>query len=107
MDTNYKTQIRKELHETGCRVIFTSAAKLKNLLCNNKSKLLPNNYLGVYESSCDCRGGGQVYIGETNKRVLTRSIEQLQLNIPNIFMGGLIGCTQEYLQNCSTYTNVK
>ena len=33
-------KIRKELRKTGCRVIFiifTSAAKLKNILCNNKS----------------------------------------------------------------------
>ena len=65
-------KIRKELRKTGCRVIFTSAAKLKNILCNNKSKLLPNSYPGVYELSCDC--GGE-YIGETKKRVLTRSIE--------------------------------
>ena len=51
---------------------FTSAAKLKNILCNNKSKLLPNSYSGVYELSCDC---GEEYIGETKKGVLTRSIE--------------------------------
>ena len=66
MDTNYRTQIRKELRKTGCRVIFTSAAKLKNILCNNKSKLLPNSYPGVYDLSCDCGGGrGGEYIGET------------------------------------------
>ena len=57
MDTNYRAQIKKELRKTGCRVIFTSAAKLKNILCNNKSKLLPNSYPGVYELSCDCGGG--------------------------------------------------
>ena len=53
-------KIIKELRKPRCRVIFTSAEKLKNILCNNKSKLLPNSYLGV---------------GETKKRVLTRSIE--------------------------------
>ena len=37
-------KIRKELRNTGCKVIFISAAKLKNILCNNKSKLLPNSY---------------------------------------------------------------
>ena len=42
-------KIRKELRKTGCRVIFTSVAKLKNILCNDKSKLLPNSYPGVYE----------------------------------------------------------
>ena len=46
-------KIIKELGKTGCRVIFTSAEKLKNMLCNNKSKLLPNSYPGVYELSCD------------------------------------------------------
>ena len=61
-------KIRKELQMTGCKVIFTSATKLKTILCNNKSKLLPNSYPGVYELSCDC--GGK-YIGETKKRVLT------------------------------------
>ena len=65
-------KIRKELQRTGCKVIFTSATKLKNILCNNKSKLLPNSFPGVYELSCDC--GGK-YPGETKKRVLTRSIE--------------------------------
>ena len=57
-------KIRKELRKTGCRVIFTSAAKLKNIPCNNKSKLLPHSYLGVYELSCDC--GGE-YIRERKK----------------------------------------
>ena len=65
-------KITKKLQKTGCKVIFTSATKLKNILCNNKSKLLPNSYPGVYELSHDC--GGK-YIGETKKRVLTRSIE--------------------------------
>ena len=38
------------------KTIFTSAAKLKNIPCNNKSKLLQNSYPGVYELSCDCGG---------------------------------------------------
>ena len=65
-------RIRTELRKTRCRVIFTSAAKLANILCNNKSKLLPSSYPCVYEISCNC--GGE-FIGETRKRVLTRSIE--------------------------------
>ena len=36
-------KIRKELRKTGFKDIFTSAAKLKNILFNNKSKLLPNS----------------------------------------------------------------
>ena len=52
------TKIRKELRKTGCKVISTSAANLKNILCNSKSKLLPNSYPGVCELSCDVGGGG-------------------------------------------------
>ena len=37
-------KIRKELPKTRCKVIFTSAAKMKNILCNSKNKLLPNSY---------------------------------------------------------------
>ena len=33
---------------------------------------MPNSYPGVYELSCDCEGE---YIGETKKRLLTRSNE--------------------------------
>ena len=58
--------------------MFKSAAKLKNILCNNRSKLLPNSYPGVYEVSCDC--GGK-YIGETKKHVLTRPIEHQEENM--------------------------
>ena len=43
--------ITKEFRKTGCRVIFTLAAKLKNILCKNRSKLLPNSYPVVYELS--------------------------------------------------------
>ena len=49
-------KIKKDLRKTGCRVIFTSAAKLKNIPCNNKSKLLAHSYPGVYELSCNCGG---------------------------------------------------
>ena len=62
-------KVRKELQKKECKVIFKSAAKLKNILCNNKSKLLTNSFRGVDELSCDCEGGE--YIGETKKRVFT------------------------------------
>ena len=71
-------KIRKELRKTGCKFIFKSAAKLKNILCNNESKLLWDSYPGVYKLSCVC--GGE-YIGETKKRVLTRSIEHQECSI--------------------------
>ena len=63
-------KIRKKLQKAGCKVIFASATKLKNILCNNKSKLLPNSYPSVYELSCDCGGKS---IGET-KKTCTHSI---------------------------------
>ena len=37
-------KMRKELRNTGCKVIFLSAANLKNILCNNKNKVLQNSY---------------------------------------------------------------
>ena len=66
-------KIRKELGKTGCQVVFTAAAKLKNTLCNTKSKLLPNSYPSVYKSSCDCRGRGT--FDKQKKHVLTWSIK--------------------------------
>ena len=49
-------KIRKKLRKTRCKVIFTSAAKLRNILCNNKSKLILNSCPSVNELSCDCWG---------------------------------------------------
>ena len=36
--------------------MYTSTAKLKTILCNSKSKLLPNSNLSVYKLSCKCGG---------------------------------------------------
>ena len=68
-------KIRKEMKKLGYKTVFTSSRKLKDILCNNKSKLLPNSFPGVYQLKCSC---GSVYIGETKKRVLTRAIEHQQ-----------------------------
>ena len=91
---------RIELLNTGCRVIFTSAAKLKNILFNNKSKLLPNSYPRVYELSCDY--GGE-YIGEAKKRVLTRSIEHQEDGMAEKWeeLSELSAC--QNCQNCCYY----
>ena len=58
----------------GIRVVFTSSKNLTDILCNNKSKLPPNSHPGVYKLDCSC---GQVtpYIGETKKRIITRTLE--------------------------------
>ena len=56
----------------------TSGANLKSILCQNKSKLLPNSYPGVHALNCTCNAE---YIGETKKKVMTRTIEHQQDSI--------------------------
>ena len=51
---------------------------LKFILCQNKSKLIPNSYPGVYTLNCSCNAE---YIGETKKKVITRTIEHQQDSI--------------------------
>ena len=48
---------------------------LKNFICRNKSKLLPNSSPGVYQLDCTCK---TLYIGETKRKVITRAIEHQQ-----------------------------
>ena len=45
------------------------------MLCWRKTKLLPNSYLGIYELKCTCNSA---YVGETKKKILTRTIEHQQ-----------------------------
>ena len=79
-------KLRKELRKTRCKVIFTSAAKLKSILYNNKSKLLPNSYRDVYELSYDC---GEEYIGETKSMC---SLDQLNTKKIASQEMGSVGC---------------
>ena len=51
---------------------------MKSILCQNKSKLIPNSYPGVYTLNCSCNSE---YIGETKKKVITRTIEHQQYSI--------------------------
>ena len=51
---------------------FTSGHNLKNLICKNKSNLLPNNFSDVYQLDHTCN---VLYIDETKKKVITRTIE--------------------------------
>ena len=49
-------------------------------------------------------------LGQLNTKKIAwqeNGMRPVQLNIPKIIIGGLIGCTQKHLQNCPTYTNVK
>ena len=50
-------------------------ANLKSILCQNKSKLPPNSYPIVHALNCSCNAE---YIGETKKKVLTKTIRHQQ-----------------------------
>ena len=68
-------KLRKEFKEFGIKTIFTSGRNLKNLIRRNKSKLLLNSFPGVYQLDCTCNA---LYIGETKKKVIARSVEHQQ-----------------------------
>ena len=66
-------RLRKVFKNQGIKVVFTSTRNLQDILCNNKCKLPQNSYPGVYQLECSCGQG--VYIGETKKRISTRTKE--------------------------------
>ena len=74
MGTEIK-KLREKFLKFGIKTIFTSGLNLKNLICRNKSKLLPNSFPGAYQLDCTCNA---LYIGETKKKVITRTIEHRQ-----------------------------
>ena len=49
-----RTKLRKQLEKLGIKIIFTSGRSPKNLICKNKSKLLPNSFAGVYQLGYTC-----------------------------------------------------
>ena len=67
-----RPKIKKEIQKFAFRVPFQTGPNLKNILCKNKDKLIPNSYPGVYELKCSCRS---VYNGETKKKIISRSIK--------------------------------
>ena len=69
------SKLRKEFKKYGIKTIFTSGRNLKNLICRNTSKLLPNSFRGVYQLDCTCNA---LYIGKTKKKVITRTTEHQQ-----------------------------
>ena len=71
-------KLQKEFKKKDIKTVFTSGANLKSILCQNKSKLIPNSYPGVYTLNCSCNAD---YIGETKKKVITRTIEHQQDSI--------------------------
>ena len=68
-------KLRPAFKKKNIKTIFPSGTNLKSLLCQNKTKLLPNSYPGVYELKCTCNSA---YFGETKKNILTMTIEHQQ-----------------------------
>ena len=66
---------------------------MKSILCQNKSKLIPNSYPGIYTLNCSCNAE---YTGETKKKVITRTIEQQQDSIKGKWESS--GATKHYLK---------
>ena len=75
-------KLRKEFKKKKIKTVFTSGVNLKSILCENKSKLIPNSYPGVYTLNCSCNAD---YIGETKKKVITRTIEHQQDSVEHIW----------------------
>ena len=48
-------KIKKEIQKFRFRLGFQTGPNLKNVLCKNKDKLIPNSYPGFYELKCSCR----------------------------------------------------
>ena len=62
-------------------------------MCQNKSKLVPNSYPDVYTLNCICNAK---YIGETKKKVITRTIEHQQDSIKGMWESS--GATEHCLE---------
>ena len=106
------TKLKKVYEKKGFKVVSYSSANLKTLLCKNKDKLIPNSHPGVYKLDCSC---GTSYVGETKKKVLTRSLEHQKdamegrwekmgrRSIARTVMADSIGCTrQRFTRNPNT-----
>ena len=86
-------KLRKEFKKKKIKTVFTSGANLKSILCQNKSKLVPNSYPDVYTLNCICNAK---YIGETKKKVITRTIEHQQDSIKGMWESS--GATEHCLE---------
>ena len=58
--------------------MFQTRPNLKNILCKNKDKLIPNSYPGEYKLKGSC---GSAYHGETKKKIIITSIQHQQESI--------------------------
>ena len=75
---NFDPKLRRKFKNKEIKTVSTSGANLKSILCQNKSKLFPNSYLGIHALNCSCN---VEYIGETAKQVMTKAIEHQQDSI--------------------------
>ena len=57
-------KIKKEIQKFRFGLAFQTGPDLKNILCKNKDKLIPNSYPGVCDLKYSC---GSVFNGETKK----------------------------------------
>ncbi|XP_065667606.1 uncharacterized protein LOC136087910 [Hydra vulgaris] len=87
-------KLRKEFRRQNIKVIFTSTPNLKNIFCNNKTKLPLNANPGVYQLKCSC---DSIYIGETKKKVISRCIEHQKNSLKEKWSGS--GAT-EHSKTC-------
>ena len=53
---NIGPKIRKKFKKVNKDITFTSGKNLKNILCQNKPKPLPNSHPGVCQLDCSCSG---------------------------------------------------
>ena len=75
MGTETWTKIKKGILKIWHKNHFTSGRNFENLICRNKSKLLPNGFPGVYQLDSTYNA---LYNGKTKKKVITRTIEHQQ-----------------------------
>ena len=87
------TKLWKEFKKKHIKTIFASGANQKFILCQNKSKVVPNFYPGVYTLNCNCNAK---YIGETKKKIITSTIEHQQDSIKEKWESS--GATEQFLE---------
>ncbi len=68
-------QLKRSLSKAGIHTTFTSAPKLKDLLCGkNRTKPPPEKKKGIYKYACDCSDKA-IYIGQTARSYEVRWAE--------------------------------
>ncbi|XP_047143649.1 uncharacterized protein LOC124817506 [Hydra vulgaris] len=86
--------LRRAFRKVGIKTVFRFGRSLSNILCQNKSKIPPNSYPGVYQLECTC---GAFNVGETRKKIKTRIAEhQKNVTKANWKASGIV----EHAQHC-------